>query len=62
MPWTSDLRSQETLPAIVNRMAEADPHQHFLRTVDGASATWEQLQEAMILWAARFLALGREDG
>ena len=57
MPWTSDLRSQETLPAIVNRMSEAEPHKQFLRTVDGASATWEQLQEAMILWAARFLAL-----
>ena len=45
MPWTSDLRSQETLPAIVNRMAKADPHKEFLRTVDGASATWDQLQE-----------------
>jgi carnitine-CoA ligase len=57
MPWTSELRSQETLPAIVNRMAEADPHKQFLHTVDGASATWKQCQEAMILWAARFLAL-----
>ena len=62
MPWTSDLRSQETLPAIVNRMAKADPHKEFLRTVDGASATWEQLQEAMILWAARFLALEVKKG
>ena len=62
MPWTTDLRSQETLPAIVNRMAEADPRKEFLRTVDGASATWEQLQEAMILWAARFLALEVKKG
>ena len=62
MPWTSDLRSQETLPAIVNRMAKADPRKEFLRTVDGASATWEQLQEAMILWAARFLALDVKKG
>ena len=62
MPWTSDLRSQETLPAIVNRMSEAEPHKQFLRTVDGASATWEQLQEAMILWAARFLALDVQVG
>ena len=57
MPWTSDLRSQETLPAIVNRMAKEDPRKEFLRTVDGASATWDQLREAMTLWAARFLAL-----
>ena len=62
MPWTSDLRSQETLPAIVNRMAKADPHKNFLRTVDGASATWDQLQEAMTLWAARFLALDVKKG
>ena len=62
MPWASDLRSRETLPAIVNRMAEADPHKEFLRTVDGASATWEQFQQAMILWAARFLALDVETG
>lgn len=59
---TSDLRSRETLPAIVNRMAEADPHRQFLHTVDGASATWEQLQEAMILWAARFFALDVKTG
>ena len=30
MSWTSDLRSQETLPAIVNRMAKADPRQELL--------------------------------
>jgi crotonobetaine/carnitine-CoA ligase len=62
VPWTSDSRSRETLPAIVNRMAEADPHKEFLHTVDGASATWEQLKEAMILWAARFLALDVKTG
>ena len=62
MPWTSDLRSQETLPAIVNRMAKAHPHKNFLQTVEGASATWGELQEAMILWAARFLALDVKKG
>jgi hypothetical protein len=29
MPSTSEVHSQETLPAIVNRMAEADPHKLF---------------------------------
>ena len=62
MPWTSDLRSQETLPAIVNRMAKAHPCRNFLQTVEGASATWGELQEAMILWAARFLALDVKKG
>ena len=62
VPWTSDLRSQETLPAIVNRMAKADPHRNFLRTVDGASASWVELREAMTLWAARFLALDVKKG
>ena len=44
MGWEADLRSQETLPAIVNRMAKTDPHRVFVQTMDGASATWEQLQ------------------
>ncbi|WP_319455624.1 MULTISPECIES: AMP-binding protein [unclassified Mycobacterium] len=43
-------------------MAEADPHREFVRTVHGASATWAQLQESMILWAARFLALDVKRG
>ena len=30
--------------------------------MDGALATWEQFQQAMILWAARFLALDVETG
>ena len=62
MPWTFDLRSQETLPTIVNRMAKEHPHETFLRTVDGASATWDELREAMIHWAARFLALDVKKG
>lgn len=52
------LPTQETLPAIVNRMAATDPHRHFIRTVDGKAATWAELQESMTLWSARFLALG----
>ena len=49
--------SSETLPAIVHRMAEADPHRVFIRTVDGASATWGELNSLISMWAARFLAL-----
>ena len=62
MGWESELRSQETLPAIVNRMAKADPHREFVHTVCGASATWDQLQSSMDVWAARFLALGVKHG
>jgi carnitine-CoA ligase len=54
--------SRETLPAIVNRVAEADPDRYFLHAVDGASATWGQFQEAMILWSARFLELDVKTG
>lgn len=54
--------SSETLPAIVNRMAEADPRRVFIRTVNGASATWGQLQSSTDLWAARFVALGVKRG
>ena len=57
MGWEADLRARETLPAIVNRMAMADPHRVFVRTTAGASATWEQVQSSMQEWAARFLAL-----
>ena len=62
MTQTSDLRSQETLPAIVNRMAETCPDEEFVRTVEGASATWDQLRESMVLWAARMLALDVKEG
>ena len=62
MTQTSDLRSQETLPAIVNRMAETCPDEEFVRTVEGASATWDQLRESMVLWAARLLALDVKEG
>ncbi|MGA7052136.1 MAG: AMP-binding protein [Mycobacterium sp.] len=62
MGWESELRLQETLPAIVNRIAKADPHREFVRTVCGASATWGQLQSSMDVWAARFLALGVKRG
>jgi carnitine-CoA ligase len=54
--------AQETFPAIVNRMADAYPHQEFVRTVNGPSATWGQLQSSMNLWAARFLALDVKRG
>ena len=54
--------AQETLPAIVNRMAGADPGREFVRTVNGHSATWGQLQSSTNLWAARFLALGVKRG
>ena len=57
MGWEADLRSQETLPAIVNRMATTDPHRVFVQTTAGASATWEQVQSSMQEWAARFLEL-----
>ncbi len=60
MGWDADLRSQETLPAIVNRMATADPHGVFVQTTAGASATWEQVQSSMQEWAARFLESGRD--
>nr|CRL77445.1 AMP-binding enzyme, putative [Mycolicibacterium komanii] len=54
--------SAETLPAIVNRMAREDPDRTFIRTVDGQSATWGQLQASMEEWAARFVALGVRRG
>ncbi|MFZ1164375.1 AMP-binding protein [Mycobacterium sp.] len=57
MGWEADLRARETLPAIVNRMAMADPHRVFVQTTAGASATWEQVQSSMQEWAARFLEL-----
>ncbi|MCF6388225.1 AMP-binding protein [Mycobacterium sp. MBM] len=52
----------ETLPAIVNRMAEEHPDSTFIRTVDGQSATWGQLHSSTAGWAARFLALGVQPG
>jgi carnitine-CoA ligase len=54
--------AQETLPAIVNRMAGSHPYREFVRTVDGPSATWGQLQSSTNLWAARFLALDVKRG
>jgi carnitine-CoA ligase len=54
--------SSETLPAIVHRMAEADPYRVFIRTVDGASATWGELNSLISTWAARFLALDVKRG
>lgn len=56
------LSSQETLPAIVNRMASADPHREFVRTINGPSATWGQLHSSIDVWAARFLALDVKRG
>ena len=60
---SAETPSLETLPAIVNRMARTSPQLEFARTVDGASTTWGQLRESMILWSARFLELdvGRGD-
>lgn len=52
----------ETLPAIVNRMATADPDRVFIQSVDGPSATWSELQSSTIDWAARFLALDVKRG
>jgi crotonobetaine/carnitine-CoA ligase len=43
-------------------MAREDPDRTFIRTVDGQSATWGQLQSAMEEWAARFVALGVRRG
>ncbi|WP_175616143.1 AMP-binding protein [Mycobacterium sp. GA-1841] len=43
-------------------MAEADPHRVFVRSVNGPSATWSQLRTSKDIWAARFLALGVEQG
>jgi len=54
--------SPETLPAIVDRMAQSDPDRVFVRTVGGDSATWRQLQSLMHTWAARFLALEVKPG
>lgn len=56
------LRSQETMPAILSRMARTAPDRPFARTVDGASVTWGQLQSSVELWTARFLALGVQRG
>ena len=56
------LPTRETLPAIVNRMAATDPDRHFIRTVDGKSATWAELKESMTIWSARFLTLGVSRG
>jgi len=50
LPELSRERRQEFVK-VVNRMAEADPHKEFLHTVDGASATWEQLKE--FLWSGQ---------
>jgi crotonobetaine/carnitine-CoA ligase len=43
-------------------MAEADPDRIFVRTVSGTSATWAELQSAIEVWAARFLALDVKRG
>lgn len=54
--------SPETLPAIVNRMAKTDPDRAFIRCVNGASASWGELQALVDVWAARFLALNVKQG
>nr|WP_225951423.1 AMP-binding protein [Mycobacterium sp. OAS707] len=43
-------------------MAKDDPDRTFIRTVDGESATWGELQSSMDEWAARFVALGVQRG
>jgi crotonobetaine/carnitine-CoA ligase len=62
MRWQEFLRSQETMPAIVQRMARTTPHRPFAHTVEGDSLNWEQLHASMEAWAARFLALGVQRG
>jgi crotonobetaine/carnitine-CoA ligase len=52
----------DTLPAIVYRMAKEDPDRTFIRTVDGQSATWGQLQSSVDEWAAHFVVLGVQRG
>lgn len=52
----------ETLPAIVNRMARADPDRVFIQGVDGRAATWGQLQSSILDWAAKFLSLDVKRG
>ena len=60
--WEEVLRSQESMPAIVSRMAEAEPDKPFARTVTSGSMTWGQLRSSVDIWAARFLALGVRQG
>lgn len=62
MHWNEFLCTQETMPAIVSRMADADPDRAFAQAVSGGSLTWGQLQLSVELWAARFIALGVLDG
>ena len=50
------------MPAIVSRMAETDPDKPFARTVTSGSMTWGQLRSSVDIWAARFLALGVQQG
>ena len=60
--WANVLRSQESMPAIVTRMAGTDPDRLFARTASGQSTTWGELRSSVDLWAARFLALGVKKG
>jgi len=56
------LAAQETMPAIVKRMAKERPDTPFLHSVGGPSATWGQLQAMAVEWAARYIALGVQRG
>lgn len=60
--WQDFLAQQETMPAILARMANRYPDQTFVQTVEGQSATWRGLQTLVELWAARFIALGVQRG
>lgn len=60
--WEETLRSQESMPAIVSRMAKTDPDRPFVQTVTAGSMTWGQLGSSVDTWAARFLALGVQKG
>jgi crotonobetaine/carnitine-CoA ligase len=60
--WEQVLRSQESMPAIVSRMAQLDPDRPFVKSVTARSMTWGQLRSSVDLWAARFLALGIQKG
>lgn len=61
-PWHEVLREQESMPAILARMAGWQPDQPFVHRAEGGPVTWGQLKSLVDLWAARFVALGVRRG
>jgi crotonobetaine/carnitine-CoA ligase len=60
--WQAFLKSQETLPAIVDRMAAADPDRTFAIFHTGAALTWGETKARADAWAARLSSFGVRRG